>query len=143
MPNDADVNDDESDNYQTLILTANEFLYHGLNMFYTERRIAGAQPKTNAQRHIDHFGVSHVLTTEVWEDLQTTSIKTRIYQPKRKHIDCYLSAIYLLNRYPVEKEREAKHDRAPTTLREWNWHHVEKVRDLKVHKILWPEDNFG
>ena len=52
-------------------------------------------------------------------------------------------AMHHLKRYPTDLEREAIFDIDEMQGRNRVWFYVEKIRQLKWEKIVWPADNFG
>jgi len=126
-----------------VVLTALEILHIGLRLvnFTCERinRIA-EDSTTNADRFRKHCGVDHFVAAQMFEDLQITEIEEARLDENKISIKCYLIAMHFVKVYDVEGRREPIFDLSPKTMREWVWHCVEKIQNLKHEKIVWPDD---
>ena len=117
----------------------------GLDLVFTQQRINRvkgdpALSKTNEQRFKDHYGASHFVAANIWEDLQRTNIPEARVSSKTLSIDYFLEALNFLYRYKRESERESTFDKSPKTLRKWCWYYLEKIQALKNEKIVFPAD---
>ena len=77
------------------------------------------------------------------EDLQTTTIEAARVLPNQLNVDHFLMAMHHLKRYPTDLEREPIFDIDCMQGRDRVWFYVEKIRQLKWEKIVWPADDFG
>lgn len=112
----------------------------GLRVFYKDKRIFRCQRKTNIKRFQKKFGPIPVVAVKIWEDLQTTNNPDAYVQPEALKPDFFLMALNQLRKYPTEADREGDWDLSPKTTRKWVWYYVDRLRELKYEKIVWPED---
>ena len=96
--------------------------------------------ETNIERFKDNFGVAPVVYAQLWEDLQTTTIKrARIKTSKSAvTIENFLHSIHFLKQYPTEKSRAGRAGRCEKYCRKWGWYFLKRVARLKKIKIKWP-----
>jgi len=135
-----DCEDDEND--IGVIFTVDEILEAGLEEAgYTKKRITRVKKKeTNEQRFKDHYGANPVVCAQILEDLQRTKNPAARVDPHKLRLKEFLRAVHFLKRYPTESEREADNDQSKKILRERGWYYVEKIRELKTEKIVFPID---
>jgi hypothetical protein len=136
--------DDNDDDIECVVYTANEIMKQGLLLVnYTRKRIRRAKMKRNIERFKGHFGSKPSVIAKIWEDLQTTQVAEARVLAEDLHMNLFLMAMHHLKRYPTELEREPIFDIDCTKGRDWAWFFVEKIQQLKKEKIVWPADNFG
>ena len=123
-----------------VIVSPNEFMRIGLQVFYKERRIKCAKKSTNVKRFCKHFGVTPIIAAHVWEDLQTTSVAEAMVPLEKLKPKYFLMALNHLCKYPMEDEQEGPWDLSPKQARQWVWYFVKKIQALKEERIVWPED---
>ena len=121
------------------IKSPSEILRIGLEqMGWASRRINKAKMKTNQRRFRCHFGCHPKVVSQIYVDLQTTSIETARIE---KNIDVFdlLATIHFLKRYPTEIEREALFNLSAKTIRARAWKYIFHLRQLKHDKITMPD----
>lgn len=112
----------------------------GLRVFYTDRRIFRSCRKTNIKRFRKKFGPIPVVAVKIWEDLQTTDNLDAYVPPNALNPNHFLMALNHLRKYPTESDKESDWDLSAKTTRKWVWYYVDKIRELKYEKIVWPND---
>ena len=80
---------------------------------------------------------------KIWEDIQTTDIQSAFVPVDERNIEWFLMGLHHLKRYPTDLEREPIFDIDQMQGRNRVWYYVEKIRQLKAAKVIWPQDNFG
>ena len=92
-----------------------------------------------------HYCVDPIVVAQIWEELQTTTIKEARIQAKHVHnrnsgcnVKNYLRSIHFLMRYATDRERKCSSGHARETIRKWTWFFVEKIAALRAKKIVWP-----
>lgn len=92
---------------------------------------------TNIDQYTGCYGVHPCVTAQLLEDLQTTSVEdARIVGI---NLDKLHWTLHFLYRYPTETENESLWKKCSNTIREACWFYIEKIRNLKAAKIVWPE----
>ena len=132
----AEDDDDDSTVIVAMVVTEKKMMKTGLEVFYSERRIKRAKRKTNIARFECHFGVSPVIASTVFEDLQLTRNPRARVHPNRVNVVYFLASLHFLKRYQTEGEQEGVWDRSPKTLRNWSWYYLRRIRALKTEKIV-------
>ena len=91
------------------------------------------------------FRDSPRIAAQMWGDLQTLQSPDGgvLLASAKRNVRYYLMAYHHLRRYPTEHEREAMFDVSPKHGQEWVWFFVNKIRNLKHHKIAWPAAKFS
>jgi len=127
--------------------TPSAVLKAGLDLVYTEKKTHKVKgdpltSHTNIQRFKDHCGANPAVVSQIWEDLQTTTVpEARI---KVLDFSYFLEALNFLCRCHRESEREAQFDKSPKTLRKWSRCCLMKAQALKAKKIAFPTaEEFG
>jgi DDE superfamily endonuclease len=131
--------DDEPSNGNTLILTPEEIMMKGLELvgWPRERIMKRKSEETNIDQYTGLYGVEPCVMAQLVEDLQTTEIATA--RIDNINIDKLHWAVHFLYRYPTETENESTWKKCANTIREACWYYVDKIRNLKAAKIVWPQ----
>jgi hypothetical protein len=133
----SDDDDDDSVIGNLLILTPDEVMMEGLVLAgWDAERLGKRQPETNIDQYNGLYGVEPCVMAQLFEDLQTTIIaEARI---EGINLDKLHWAVHFLYRYPTETENESMWKKCGNTIRSACWFHIEKIRNLKAAKIVWP-----
>jgi len=93
------------------------------------------------------FGAHPIVVTQIWEDLQTTTIpkaKVKACAPENRNngrnLINFLHAFKFLRIYLTERIRKGETGKVRNTVRKWTWFFVEKIVALQGMKIVWPAD---
>ena len=141
---DSDVSHSSDEPDGVVVFSPSELRLRGLLLVnYTRQRIKRAKTKRNNERFAGHYGASPAIVAKIWEDLQTTAIEGARVHPNDLDIDDFLMAMHHLKRYPTDLEREPIFNVDCMRGRNRVWFFVEKIRQLKWEKIVWPADDFG
>ena len=100
---DEDSSEDERDALVTHIVTVQQILLVGLELFYKPDRIARVENlSTNIDRFNTKFGIQPVTACMLYEDLQKTNVDdARINQPDDTTLKFFLLSLHYLRKYPT------------------------------------------
>lgn len=131
--------DDDPSIGNLLILTPEEVMMKGLVLlgWNAERLKKRKSEETNVSQYSGWYGVDPCVIAQLLEDLQTTSIENA--RIDNINLDKLHWAVHFLYRYPRETENESTWKKCSNTIREACWFHIEKIRNLKAAKIVWPQ----
>jgi DDE superfamily endonuclease len=134
--------DGRRDDLVTHIVTVQQILQAGLDLFYTTERIARVKnDATNIDRFNKKFGIQPVTACMVYEDLQKTAVdEARIDAPDGKTLKYYLISLYFLRKYPTEDIMESSLDFSPRYISRKVWEYVGRLQAMKAVKIVWPDE---
>jgi hypothetical protein len=119
-------------------LTSEQILIHGLMLAgWDAEKLGRRSDETNTDQYRGLYGVEPCVMTELVKDLQTTDIATA--RIDSLNLDKLHWAVHFLYRYPTETENESTWKKSANTIREACWYHVDKIRNLKAAKIVWPQ----
>ena len=135
---DSDISDYDMQDGITSVYTVDEMLSEGLLLAGFSREKQRRQPKSNLQDFVDRYGSTPTVLCKIWIDLQVARTEEARVPPAKRVLKYYLMAHHFLKQYPTESERKAAYQLRTQTMREWVWFFVEKIRALKVDKIVWP-----
>jgi len=131
------------------IYTAEQVQRIGLRLVHTaDPSMATRQSEAeNLEDFKAAFGADPIVITQIWEDLQTTTIpkaKVEAKPPENRNsganiINC-LYAFKFLRVYLTERLRKGDQGKVRNTVRKWTWFFVEKIAALRLSKIKWPAD---
>ena len=127
----------------THIVTIQDMLQGGLELFYRAERIARVTlAETNINRFNTKFGVHPVTACMLYEDLQKTAVdEARIEAPDGKSLKFFLLSMYYLRKYPTEDVMESTLDYSPARyISRKVWEYVGCLQAMKAEKIVWPDD---
>lgn len=121
---------------QLSICRPDDMLVRGLEMagFDTVRQ-KRATRETNIKRFKAFYGSNPAVYSNIWEDLQTTTIPQAKIDPEKVGIDKLLSGIYFLKCYPTEEQRAGVLKICEKTARKWGWYFSQKIQALKEQKV--------
>ena len=120
------------------ILSPDEMLYQGLTLLgWKEERLRKRKDATNQQQYTGMYGVNPCVSAQICEDLQTTQIASA--RIERIVVDKLHWALHFMYRYPTETERESQWKKCANTIRLACWYYIDKIRNLKHLKIVWPK----
>ena len=124
-----------------ILLTSDEVLERGLVLLgWEEERLNKRKRKeTNIDQYVGIYGVHPAVTAQLLEDLQTTKVDAARIAPNQMNVHKLHWALHFLYRYPTETERESTWKKCANTIREATWFYVDKIRELKAEKIVWPK----
>lgn len=91
-----------------------------------------------------HYGTQPIVLARMWEDLQTIlHAPLKATRPENlnsgANIKYFLRAAHFLMRYQTEVERKVATGNTQKTVRKWTWFFLEKICELRDHKIVWPD----
>jgi len=136
----SDDSDDDIDMQNVVIYTQDEVLMNGLTQLgWKETRlnfVRGTDDK-NIELYKAAFGVHPAAAAQLIEDLQTTKIVAA--RVERLDIDKLHWSLHFLYHYPKENKRENMWHKSRNTIQWSCWCYVEKIRNLKSMKIVWPK----
>jgi len=91
----------------------------------------------------DMHGAEPVVCTEIWHDLQTTTIpEARINTGFRScTMRVFLISLRFLKKCDTWKGRSASSGKGKNFCHTWGWCFLGKVAALRGQKIVWPEDD--
>lgn len=138
--------DADSDNTAGVVVvhSPNEIRRVGLLLVnHSKKRLRRAKTKHSNNQFKGHFGAFPSAVAKTWEDPQTTAMESAHVEPKDLNLEFCLMALHHLKRHPTDLEREPIFDVDEMKGRNKVWFHVEKMRQLKWEKIVWPADDFG
>ena len=144
--NDSNDSDDSDDWDPNLVCyTSDDMLRKGLQLAgVKDRAFAKRSKESLVKTFLDRYGCNHVVTAQIWEDLQRTDVDEAYLPIKdRDKVDYFFMSLHFLKRYPVESERALHYKCHQDTCRDWSWYFITKIQALKKEKITWPADNFG
>jgi DDE superfamily endonuclease len=120
--------------------TPEEIMMKGLVLLgLDEEKLKRRNPEKgkNISQYSGWYGVEPCVMAQLVEDLQTTGIATA--RIENINIDKLHWAVHFLYRYPTETENESTWNKCSNTIREACWFYVDKIRNLKADKIVWPQ----
>jgi DDE superfamily endonuclease len=129
-----------SDDEEPVIYTPEEIMMMGLGLLgLDEKKLKKRDPDKgkNVSQYSGWYGVEPCVTAKLVEDLQTTNIASA--RIDAISIDKLHWAIHFLYRYPTETENESTWKKCSNTIRDACWFYVDKIRNLKAAKIVWPQ----
>ena len=127
-----------------VVFSPSELRTNGLRLVnHAVKRIKKAKTKRNNERFSGHFGASPAVLCRIIQDLQTTETAAAKIEPQEFNLGHFLMAMHHLKRCPTDLEQEPIFDIDCMQGRNAVWFYVEKVRQLKCQKMVWPADNFG
>ncbi len=130
--------DDTSIPDSLVILSADDVVKHGLLLLgWTETRLQRRLHDTNVEQYQGMYGLHPSAVAQLCEDLQVTRIITA--RVDRLDVSKLHWALHFLYRYPTETERESTWHKCANTVRDACWYYVDKIRNLKQMKIVWPK----
>jgi hypothetical protein len=137
VENDKEGSDDEMPS-GLVILSSDEMLVHGLQLLgWENKRLNRRTTATNINQYSGMYGMHPGAVAQLSEDLQTTDIESA--RMKELSMDKLHWALHFLYRYPTETERESTWKKCANTVRNSTWLYVDKIRNLKHQKIVWPK----
>lgn len=130
------------------LYTSDRVLSFGLELMGIDiARQQRVKRETNLEDFKAFYGVHPLVITRIWEDLQITPVQEARIYPTPQWISNgmvtlknFLHAFHFLKRYQTESERKGTTGYCKTTLRNWCWHFIERIRAQKAVKIVWPQD---
>jgi hypothetical protein len=135
---DEDEDDDDDLPHNVVIFSVDEMLHHGLLLLgWAPNRLGRRTQETNVVQYRGMYGMHPAVAARVCEDLQTTKIE--VARVEKMSVDKLHWALHFLYRYPTETERESTWQKCANTVRSACWHYVDKIRNLKYMKIVWPK----
>jgi len=90
---------------------------------------------SNLDRFKKHFGSMPLVYTELWTDLQKTTIKKARININEVDVDSFLLGLHFLRCYPTNDQQEGLFKICMKTARKWSWFFVEKIAALKGDKV--------
>ena len=118
--------------------TAEQIMMKGLVLLgWDEDKLKNRSPEKNISQYSAWYGVEPCVMSKLVEDLQTTNIASA--RIENLNIDKLHWAVHFLYRYPTETENESTWKKCSNTIRQACWFHVDKIRNLKAAKIVWPQ----
>ena len=124
--------------------TPDEMLFFGLELVYVSNpgRLTKSTRDRNVPRFKTFYGATPEVHHELWNDLQNTDNLDALVLPEDLNMTSFFVALHFLKCYPLEDEREALFDVSPKSGRGKVWFFVEKIRNLRADKIVWPYEIF-
>ena len=130
--------DDEELPTGVVILPPDEVLKRGLKLLHwTEERLNRRMMSTNIDQYSSIYGCSPCVTAQISEDLQLS--KDPRVRIEKFDFDKLHWSLHFMYRYPTEKERESAWQKCANTIRLATWYYIDRIRNLKWTKIVWPK----
>ena len=137
MATHSDSSLDEDSVSGLTILPPDEILKRGLLLLgWEEERLANRQNATNVEKYIGIYGCHPCVVAHLSEDLQT--VKYQNARIETFDLDKLHWCLHFMYRYPTEVERENTWKKSANTIRLACWYYMNKIRNLKKIKIVWP-----
>jgi hypothetical protein len=120
------------------VVTADEFLDMGLEVFFQEGKNDKVSLTTKNECFVAHYRCLPVVCAMLWEDLQTTQVPRARVKGSNLQPKLLLMTLHHLKVYPTEKQAEGPWGMTRKTYRKWVKYFKKKIRRLKAEKIVWP-----
>jgi len=127
--------EDLTDVFVTHIVTSDEMLATGINLFYMEDRISRATTQTNVERFFHKFGLAPVTACLVYEDIQRIQARKDLTD---LDLTFFLISLYYLCTYPKYHELESNFDYSQGYIASIIWAWIKTIADLRHKKIVFP-----
>ncbi len=132
--------EDERDALVTHIVTVQQILLVGLELFYKPDRIARVENlSTNIDLFNAKFGVQPVAACMLYEDLQKTNVvdDARIDKPHDGDITLkfFLMSLYFLTKYPTEDILESTFDFSPRYISRVMWQYIYRIQAENIRMM--------
>jgi DDE superfamily endonuclease len=136
------VQSGERDGLVTHIVTVQQILQTGLELLFSEERIARVKnAATNIDRFNTKFGMQPISACMLYEDLQKTTVdEARIDSPDDTSLKFFLISLHYLRKYPTEDVLESTFDISPRYISTKVWQFVKRIQAMKAVKIVWPDN---
>jgi hypothetical protein len=82
---------DGFDDRVTLVFTAAEMLFEGLQLAGIDQDMQQRQPKSNVGDFVDRYGSSPTILTIVWTDLQASPHPEAFVPENKRNLSCFWS----------------------------------------------------
>ena len=121
-----------------VVLSADKMLQFGLLLLgWKQAQIDRRQMGTNVEQYTGMYGCHPYVVAQLCEDLQCTKIPSA--RVEKMDITKLHWSLHFMYRYPTETERESLWNKSANTIRFSCWYYMDKIRNLKKDKIVWPK----
>lgn len=135
---DSSDSDEVESPKDAVILPPDEVMKWGLVLLgWKEERLEQRQLSTNIEQYVGIYGCHPCAVAQLCEDLQTTKLESA--RIEKIDLDKLHWTLHFMYRYPTEIERESLWKKAANTIRLACWYYMNKIRNLKTVKIVWPK----
>jgi len=118
------------------VLSPDELMVVGLQLAgFDINRQNRCKRITNLNRFKKHYGSLPVVYSELWSDLQTTTVPGARIDASEVDVESFLLGLHFLRCYPTNDHQEGMFKICMKTARKWSWYFVEKIAALKDVKV--------